>query len=130
MHVVYRKPLLDKLGIKPGAKVAVLGVTGASFLSKLRARVGRVNTRAARNVDVVFLGVETPGDLRHLKPLAGTIKPDGAIWVVAPRGSRVVREADVLAAGKPAGLVDVKVVAFSPTHTAHKFVIPLAKRRR
>ena len=29
-----------------------------------------------------------------------------------------------MAAGKQAGLVDVKVVSFSPTHTAEKFVIP------
>jgi hypothetical protein len=34
----------------------------------------------------------------------------------------------VLAAGKQAGLVDVKVVSFSDTHTAEKFVIPVAKR--
>jgi hypothetical protein len=31
-------------------------------------------------------------------------------------------------AGHAAGLVDVKVVAFSETHTAEKFVIPVAKR--
>jgi hypothetical protein len=48
--------------------------------------------------------------------------------VVAPRGSRDVREADVLAGGKSAGLVDVKVVRFSQTHTAHKFVIPVSRR--
>ena len=51
------------------------------------------------------------------------------MWVVAPRGSADVREADVLAAGKAAGLVDVKVVRFSPTRTAHKFVIPVNHRR-
>jgi len=33
-----------------------------------------------------------------------------------------------MAAGKHAGLVDVKVVSFSDTHTAEKFVIPVAKR--
>jgi hypothetical protein len=33
-----------------------------------------------------------------------------------------------MAAGKAAGLVDVKVVGFSPTHTAEKYVIPLAAR--
>jgi hypothetical protein len=31
-------------------------------------------------------------------------------------------------AGKEAGLVDVKVVRFSETHTAEKFVIPRARR--
>lgn len=33
-----------------------------------------------------------------------------------------------MAAGKAAGLVDVKVVSFSPTHTAEKFVIPVKDR--
>ena len=33
-----------------------------------------------------------------------------------------------MAAGKRAGLVDVKVVSFSDTLTAEKFVIPVAKR--
>ncbi|MFL6248779.1 MAG: hypothetical protein ACJ74H_22330 [Thermoanaerobaculia bacterium] len=33
-----------------------------------------------------------------------------------------------IAAGKAAGLVDVKVVRFSDTHTAEKFVIPLKSR--
>ena len=58
------------------------------------------------------------------------LRPDGAVWVVAPRGSAVVREADVLAAGKVAGLVDVKVVRFSEMHTAHRFVIPVSRRPR
>lgn len=31
-------------------------------------------------------------------------------------------------AGKMAGLVDVEIVKFSESHTALKFVIPLAKR--
>jgi len=48
--------------------------------------------------------------------------------VVNPKGVKTITEAEVLAAGKKAGLVDVKVVKFSETHTAHKFVIPKAKR--
>lgn len=31
-------------------------------------------------------------------------------------------------AAKAAGLVDVKVVRFSETHSANKFVVPVAKR--
>ena len=53
---------------------------------------------------------------------------DGGIWVVAPKGGREPREAQVLAAGKAAGLVDVKVARFSETHTAHRFVIPRGER--
>jgi hypothetical protein len=35
-----------------------------------------------------------------------------------------------MAAGKDAGLVDVKVVKFSETQTAEKLVIPKAQRSR
>jgi hypothetical protein len=34
----------------------------------------------------------------------------------------------VMRAGKAAGLVGVKVVSFSSTHTVEKFVIPVARR--
>jgi len=33
-------------------------------------------------------------------------------------------------AGKSAGLVDVKVVGFSPTHSALKFVTPVKDRKK
>lgn len=123
------KSLIEKLGIKPGARVAVLGVTDPTFWTQLRARTEDISmTRPRPGSDVVFLQVKAPRDLGRLGPLQRRIKPEGAIWVVAPKGASAVREADVLAGGKAAGLVDVKVAAFSPTHTAHKFVIPVAGR--
>jgi len=53
---------------------------------------------------------------------------DGAIWVIRPRGSDAISEGDVMAAGKAAGLVDIKVARFSDTHSALKFVIPIGQR--
>ena len=47
---------------------------------------------------------------------------------VRRKGRKDLTEGDVRAAGKAAGLVDVKVVRFSDTHTAEKFVIPVADR--
>jgi hypothetical protein len=54
--------------------------------------------------------------------------PDGAVWVSRPMGSDRISENDVMAAGREAGLYDVKVVRFSDTHTAEKFVIPKKDR--
>jgi hypothetical protein len=124
------KSLADKLGITPGSQVAVLGVENQAFWTQLRARTREVSiTRPRPGTDLIVLQVRAPRDLVRLKTLQARIKPDGAIWVVAPKGpSSPVREAEVLAGGKAAGLVDVKVAAFSPTHTAHKFVIPIARR--
>jgi hypothetical protein len=50
------------------------------------------------------------------------------VWVIRPKGRPDISERAVMAAGKAAGLVDVKVVSFSPTHTAEKFVIPVKAR--
>lgn len=120
--------LLDKLGVKPGSVVAVLNLQDRDFLVQLRERTARVSRSPRRTTDIVFLGVASQPDLRRLHVLARGLRPDGAIWVVAPRGSAVVRERDVLEAGRAAHLVDVKVVRFSETHTAHKFVVPRERR--
>ena len=77
---------------------------------------------------MIFLAVERRESLDRLEALASKIVPSGAIWTLRPKGQRAVTEAETMAAGKRAGLVDVKVVSFSETLTAEKFVIPVAKR--
>ncbi len=54
----------------------------------------------------------------------------GAIWVVRPKGVATISEKDVMSEARAAGLVDVKVVKLSETHTAEKLVIPKASRER
>jgi len=125
-----RKPksLLDKLGVKPEHRVCTIKIKDADFMVDLKLRVPGVAVRLVRNADVIIYGAETQADLSRLRDLRYAIKPDGMIWTVTPKGKGGIREADVMAAGKAVGLVDVKVAAFSPTHTALKFVIPKAMR--
>jgi hypothetical protein len=121
--------LIDKLGVKPGQRVAVLGVESAEFLRDLASRVPEYS-RGERiaNADLVFFSAEAMRDLSRLKSLGKSIQKSGAIWVVYPKGQTHIREVDVIAAGKSAGLVDNKVCKFSNTHTALRFVIPMARR--
>ena len=56
------------------------------------------------------------------------MKKTGALWVVYPKGQKHIAQNDVMAAAKSAGLVDVKVVSFSDTHTALKLMIPISRR--
>ena len=65
----------------------------------------------------------------RLHALREALADSGAVWVVRPKGRSEITQAAVMAAGKAAGLVDVKVVKFSETHTAEKFVIPVARRK-
>jgi hypothetical protein len=125
------KPVIDKLGVKPGHVVSVLGVDDAPFLAAARDRAAQLSAgRARRGSDLVFLGAASKAALRRLAALRAAIVPDGAVWVVWPKGRPELREDDVRAAALAAGLVDVKVVAFSPTHSALKLVIRRADRPR
>jgi hypothetical protein len=121
--------LLDKLGVKPGQQVAVLDVNDAAFLKELAARVPDfVREKPSKDADLIFLAAEEIKALARMKSLAGAIQKAGAIWVVYPKGQKHIREVDVIAAGKSAGLTDNKVCRFSDTHTALRFVVPLARR--
>jgi hypothetical protein len=84
--------------------------------------------RPEPGADLIFLGAESRADLAQIAELARLLAPAGGLWVVAPKGRADPSELDVLSAGRAAGLTDVKVARFSATHTAHKFVIPRARR--
>lgn len=122
------KSLLDKLGVKDGQRVVVLGVRDEYFLADLHARVDGVGSRMRSGADMVFVQADTLGALGRLAAIRKSIARDGAIWTITPRGKTGIKDTDVMAAGKAAGLVDVKVAAFSATHSALKFVIPRAQR--
>jgi hypothetical protein len=118
----------DKLGIKAGQRVLIVGVMDAELRRELDSRAATILTRKGPDIDLVFFASNDRNALPSLKTLRQTLKPNGAIWVVRPKGSPAISEADVMRAGKEAGLVDVKVVRFSDTHTAEKFVIPVKER--
>ena len=67
-------------------------------------------------------------ELARLEKLKASLKPNGALWIIRPKGRPEISERATMAAGKAAGLVDVKVVRFTETHTAEKFVIPVRSR--
>jgi hypothetical protein len=123
------RTLIDKLGVKPGQRIAVLGVEDAEFLRDLAASAPQYfRGNRFRNADLIFFSAETREDLSQLQSLARSIGKSGGIWVVYPRGQKQIREVDVMSAGKSVGLTDNKVCRFSDTHTALRFVIPIAKR--
>lgn len=122
---------LDKLGVKAGMTIAAIGISDEGFLTEAAERAEKVTRRApaaTRPADLIFYGVDHRDALGELAALKRLIKPDGAVWVVRPKGRKDITEAETMAAGKRAGLIDVKVVSFSDTLTAEKFVIPVAKR--
>ncbi len=124
------KGRIDKLGIKPGAKVVLVGGFDSELRAELAARSARVTEGSRGNAhDHVLFAADGLKDLAGLGKLTKLLAPAGGIWIVYPKGRTEIREADVLAAGRALGLTDVKVARFSEIHTALRFVVPLAKRK-
>jgi hypothetical protein len=115
------KTLADKLGVKPGQRVRLVGGADAEL-------VGAGRLVADGEADVVFLAVETPAALEQIASLRDQIARDGAIWVVRPKGRNDLTEGIAIAAGRSAGMHDIKIARISATHTGMKFVIPVERR--
>ncbi len=124
------RPLLDKLGVKPGSKVAIVDLDDAGFIKQVRERTTDVVIGRPRSkCDLVFMGARTFADLRRLNEVKKWIEPNGAIWVVRPKGGRSeLRDTDLIDAGLAAGLVDNKIASYSDTHGAMRFVYRLRDR--
>ncbi len=121
--------LLDKLGVNEGTRVTVAGGLDEDFVHSLELRGASVRRgRKGKDADVVLFGAETLADLEDVAGLAKLMHPAGGIWFVYPKGRKDLREADVMAAGRAAGWKDNKTCRVSETHTALRFVIPLADR--
>jgi hypothetical protein len=123
------KPRLEKIGIKPDWHASAVGDVEPDFLREVATVVTKlVIGRALKRSDAIFFGPIRAADLVRLRTLTRSLKPNGALWVIRPKGHPEISERAVMTAGKAAGLVDIKVVSFSSTHSALKFVIPVANR--
>ena len=122
-------PLVKKLGIAPGAKVAILGAPDGFDATLGELPEGAVVTRrlgGRRDLVLVFV-TERAALAGRLDALRAAIAPDGMIWVAWPKKAarmptdvteNVVREVVL-----PTGLVDVKVCAIDATWSGLKVVI-------
>ncbi len=123
------KSVLDKLGVKPGQTFSLVGTFSGDFRKSLeKMGAGVSNEKDGKNSACIFFAANKKQDLSRLGSVAKSVHDATALWLVYPKGQAVITEADVRSSGLNAGLVDIKVVSFSATHTALKFVLPKSKR--
>lgn len=127
--ILHPKSRIEKLGVKPGAKVSLLGDFDPEFLDELGKLTKSVSKgKVAADSEWIFFAADSKEDLLALPKMSKSLEGAAALWIVYPKGQMEITENEVLAAGRKCGLKDVKVVGFSSTHTALKFVIPLSNR--
>jgi hypothetical protein len=116
---VSAKPLIEKLGWKPGLQAAALGfenldwADGAGFDTDLLPAV---------MYDLIVLRIDERAGLDDLARFRKRIVDRGAMWIAYPKGLKTITEDHVRAAGNEENWTDVKVCKFSESHTGLKFV--------
>jgi hypothetical protein len=132
-RILHPKTRIEKLGIKPDTRVSLIGFEeqDKEFATELQS--AKAITTAAENAlpkdcDAIFLRIDAQKQLTQVVKIARKMVGAVALWIIYPKGQQHITESDVLSAGRKAGLTDIKVVGFSATHTALKFVIPVEKR--
>lgn len=123
---------IEKLGVKAGMRIGLVRLEDPALVKDIESRGATLERNPrARGLDIVFFGASAPADLDRLGPLAARLQPAGALWLVRAKGKGApIAESVSMAAAKRAGLVDVKVVSYSDTQSAEKYVIPVARRPR
>jgi hypothetical protein len=107
---------LDRLGIKPASRVALVGFIDDELEAEL---AGRLQDEVAGDLDVVLAGAEHPADLPRLAALGGRLRSRGVVvWAVYPAGSRAIGEREIAAAAAAAGLAPGDSIELSRTHRA------------
>ena len=104
VEFVSTRSRVEKLGIKPGLDVLLLGVEDdAAFVVELTAAGAQTRTTGKRQANMVFATFRHRDDLRRLAALVHRIQADGVIWTLRPKGSKDLTEAEMMRAGKEAG---------------------------
>jgi hypothetical protein len=124
------RSLFEKLGVRSGAHVAIQGPHDPDFVVELNEQLAKGAAQSLRTkYDLIFVKVDAQSDLARIARAVPYLQPTGALWVFHPKGRGAQpSDAEVRAAGLSAGLVDNKISAYTHSHTATRFVIPVAKR--
>jgi hypothetical protein len=130
------KPVVEKLGIKPGFCIFAAGAPTAyhDIVGKLPADV-TVATRLKPPLDMVHLfATEAAGLAARLRFYRAAVAPDGMVWVSWPKKSSGISsdlsDVAVRQIALPLGLVDTKVCAIDENWSGLKFVIPKDQRTK
>jgi hypothetical protein len=131
----FSKPLVSKLGIKEGSRVAILNAP-KDYEDKLRPIVNGVTM--SRRLDGYFdliqiFARDKPTLEKRFEASKKCMKPNGSIWISWPKRSSglqtSVGESEVRKIGLIGGLVDVKICAIDETWSGLKFVVRVKDRR-
>ncbi len=131
-----KRSLVDKLGIKEGARVYIGNPPAGYDVTLGKLPQGTIPLKSLKNpCDFIqFFTTERTQLQREFPKLKASLAQDGILWVSWPKGASKIRtdlnENIAREIGLANGLVDVKVCAVDDVWSGLKFVYRLKDRRQ
>ena len=130
------RDITDKLGLKPGHAVKIVGRGDPDLLKRAREKIGRGFIRTGL-ADVVLYWPKTIVEITPtLAELRHAIVENGGIWVMTAKrnqrsasGMEYLNQTDLISLGKTTGLVDNKICSVSDNESGMRFVIRIKDRK-
>ena len=130
------RDVTDKLGLKPGHAVRVVGKGDKPLLARVREKTGRRLAGGGTPADVILYWPKTMEEITPtLAELRASIVSNGGIWVMTAKkgqtsasGLDYLNQADLIPLGLAAGLVDNKTCSISKDESGMRFVIRMRDR--
>ena len=125
------RDITDKLGLKPGFAIRVVGKGDKALLARVREKTGRKMISDGTLADVILYWPKTVEEITPaLTELRAAIVPNGGVWVMTAKkgrrsasGMEYLNQTDLIPLGLAAGLVDNKTCSVSENESGMRFVI-------
>ncbi|MBI3761802.1 MAG: DUF3052 family protein [Chloroflexi bacterium] len=131
------RDVTDKLGLKPGHAVRVIGRGDKGLLARVREKIGRKLIGEGDKADAILYWPKTVKEITPtLAELREAIVPAGGIWAITAKrdqesasGMEYLNQTDLIPLGLAAGLVDNKTCSISERESGMRFVIRRRDRK-
>jgi hypothetical protein len=131
------RDVTDKLGLKPGQAVRVVGKGDKVLLGRVREKIGRKLVNDTTPADVILYWPKTVEEITPtLMELRQSIVSNGSIWVITAKrnqtsasGMPYLNQDALIPLGLAAGLVDNKTCSISESESGMRFVIRRKDRK-
>lgn len=123
---------VQKLGVRPGERIEVVGDVGPGVRDGVKEAIGRGLVRAGE-LDGAIVLVESIDDAKEaLVRYRARLKDSGYLWLVTrKRGhERYVNQLQVVPVAKRIGMIDNKTCSLDDERSGIRFVVPRALRKR
>ena len=122
---------VQKLGVKEGERIEVVGDVGPGLRDGVKAAIGRGLVRAGE-LDGAIVLVETLDEAKEtLVRYRTRIKESGYLWVITrKRGhDRYLNQMQIVPVAKRIGMIDNKTCSIDDDRSGIRFVVPRALRK-